>query len=358
MTPLRAIDLCCGAGGWACASRGLPIEWVAVADLAPDCLETWQLNHGPAHPGCALVRADLSTAGGMQAVLEAAGTVDLIVGGIPCEQVSTARGNRPLKEGELDTLHRLIDQVFRAAATLRPRWWAIEDVEAILEHLPPPLCSPVAYASHKINAAHYGPQRRRRVFFGDYPWPVADPEPGPRTLGEILRPGPYRTLGQLAKYERTRSKWYGKRLRVQEPEDPSDTVLGSVGMSGPSGERGAMIPLARVLDAGQPCPTVADFGSRHERAALVETPSAQARLLATDRPAPTITASYYCDQREVMAEGLVRVMEWQEAALLQGFPADYLFAASWSRTWKLVAQAIPIQVGRAILQAVCQEAAS
>ena len=46
---LNAIDLCCGAGGWACAARDLPVRFVAVADLAADCLETWQLNHNAAH---------------------------------------------------------------------------------------------------------------------------------------------------------------------------------------------------------------------------------------------------------------------------------------------------------------------
>ena len=53
---------------------------------------------------------------------------------------------------------------------------------------------------------------------------------------------------------------------------------------------------------------------------------------------------------------MVRVLEWQEAAALQGFPPDYIFAASWSRAWKMVAQAIPVQVGRAILQATVAEA--
>src|SRR4051812_23050349 len=58
---IRAVDLCCGAGGWACAARGLPIEWVAVADRSSDCLSTWRLNHGEEHAGCAILRIDLAT---------------------------------------------------------------------------------------------------------------------------------------------------------------------------------------------------------------------------------------------------------------------------------------------------------
>lgn len=249
MTPLRALDWCCGAGGWAVAARGLPITWVCVADLAADCLETWAINHGEAHPDCALIRADLSTPEGLAQVLDAcAGGIDLMVGGIPCEQVSQARGNRPLQPGELERLHALIDSTFSLIQTLHPRWWSIEDVEAILPHLPPPLAG-VNYEVRKIDAADYGPQARQRVFFGAYPWPIAAPEPGPRTLGEVLRPGPYRTLTRIDRYQRSRSKWYAGKVRVQEPEEPAATVISA--SAGRSNERGIMVPLASVLDAGQ-----------------------------------------------------------------------------------------------------------
>lgn len=427
---VRAIDLACGCGGWACAARGLPIAFVAVADLAADCRETWQLNHGAAHPGCAVLPADLATKQGMRQVLRAAGKVDLVLGAIPCEPLSTARANRPLKPGELEAVHALIDSCFAAVKQLRPRWWCFEDVSAVEGHLPPPLDCGMPYECRRLQAADYGPQKRRRTFFGRYP-PPAPPEPGPRVLADVLRPGPYRTLPQLAQYERTRSKWYGqggvKQLRVQdaaspgatvissqgscgsnaersgmvpvekpparrvcrvnEPQDPAPTVM-NVGSQGPSGERGFLVPLARVLDAGEPCPTVADFGSRHERAALVPTeawprscdrpmpadqpsrtvadgggggkglpvrqPLGRERAQATEEPSRTVDCTGLRDGA-VDDGGLVRVLEWQEAARLQGFPPDYVFAASWSRTWKLVAQAIPIQVGRAILQAIVQE---
>ena len=82
--PLRAIDLCCGAGGWACAARGLPIEFVAVVDLAADALEAWRQNHQPFHPHCRLVNQDLRGRPGSRG--EELGRIDLIVAGIPCEE--------------------------------------------------------------------------------------------------------------------------------------------------------------------------------------------------------------------------------------------------------------------------------
>lgn len=89
--PIRAIDLCCGAGGWAFASRGLPIHFIAVADIAPDCLETWRANHADDHPGCTVIECDLSK--GTDEVLNAVQgqRVDLVLGGIPCAEISVMR---------------------------------------------------------------------------------------------------------------------------------------------------------------------------------------------------------------------------------------------------------------------------
>lgn len=41
---------------------------------------------------------------------------------------------------------------------------------------------------------------------------------------------------------------------------------------------------------------------------------------------------------------------------MQGFPDDYLFACGYNRATKMIGQAIQIDVGRAILKAVCRDA--
>ncbi|MCC6421058.1 MAG: DNA cytosine methyltransferase [Gemmataceae bacterium] len=329
-----------------------------MADLAADCLETVELNHQAAHPDMRLVCCDLSTAEGVQAVLDVVGerVVDLVCGAIPCEQVSQARANRPLKPGELEALQRLLDRCFDIVRKLRPRWWVFEDVEGILPHLPAPMFDGLNYTVRKIQASDYGPQSRVRVFFGVFPDP-AQPEPGPRVLGDILRPGPYRTLPQLRQYKRTASKWYGqggeKRCRVQSPTQASGTVISSQGGMGSNAERSAMIPLVR---ADQPSSAVTESFRCDERE-VVHDPWQRER--PTDAHAASRTVAEGSGRGDGLPvrqdDQLVRVMEWQEAALLQGFPPNYVFAASWSRTWKLVAQAIPICVGRAILRAIATE---
>ena len=45
-------------------------------------------------------------------------------------------------------------------------------------------------------------------------------------------------------------------------------------------------------------------------------------------------------------------MDWQEQAIVQGFPEDFSFVGGLQRTQKMLGQAIPIYVGRAILKAI------
>ena len=56
-TTLRAIDLCSGAGGWACAARGLPIHIELAVDFWPVACRTYQLNHPETRVLCADLRS-------------------------------------------------------------------------------------------------------------------------------------------------------------------------------------------------------------------------------------------------------------------------------------------------------------
>jgi site-specific DNA-cytosine methylase len=292
---LTAVDLCCGAGGWACAARGLPIHFVAVADIDENSLETWKINHHASHPDCAIACADLSLPGGRVHLADICGQrqIDLVLGGIPCEQVSLARNNAKLAPDAIPTLHRLIDGIFGLVAQWNPAWWAIEDVLQIVPHLPGDLIFGRPIPIRRIDARHFGPQRRKRVFLGVFPKRL-ECEPTPRTLGEVLRPGPYRTCAGVQSKRRSKRSAYS-----------SDVI--------------------RIWDAAEAAYTVTSLHDRHSKAAMIETTT------------------------------VPRTLEWQEAAVLQGFPEDFIFVGSVGRASKMIAQAISIHVGRAILQAVCRE---
>ena len=49
-----------------------------------------------------------------------------------------------------------------------------------------------------------------------------------------------------------------------------------------------------------------------------------------------------------------RSLEWQELALLQGFPDDYVFMGTPTRVIKMVVQAVEVRTAHAILTALCE----
>lgn len=296
MRPLVGIDLCCGAGGWACAALGLPrpIQWAAVVDIDPTPLATWRTNHGAQHPDCRIICGDLTDSTTLDQLRDL--RPDIIVGGIPCEQVSVARSNYACDPDTLAAWHRLIDSMFGLVRDLRPDHWCFEDVIQVEKHLPPPTVAGVPYHHCRIDARHFQPQRRLRTYIGDFvkPRPLASP----RRLAECWLPGPYAEEVEMHRFEQISISGRGNgrlgniRIRVIEPTDTfAPTVLTSIGR-----------------------------GSRQRRSFYRRLPNGRAVRLS-----------------------------WQETALIQGFPRDYVFCGPVTQINAQVGRAIPIDVGRAIL---------
>jgi hypothetical protein len=175
MKPLRAIDICAGAGGWAVAARGLPIEIVAAFDLQQDALETYAFNH----PGTETILTDITVAD-----FSRWKGIDLILGGIPCEQISAYRSMHKTSEGEIAALLRLIQRCISLPSELGAKWWCYEDVCRLEKHLP------ILTPSFQVCSSSHSPQRRKRMFVGNLPCPETGADE--RTLSDALRKGPYR----------------------------------------------------------------------------------------------------------------------------------------------------------------------
>jgi site-specific DNA-cytosine methylase len=284
------MDVCSGAGGWACAARGLPIDIVYAVDREADCLATYKLNF----PKTEVLTADLLTPGVIDDLgqwFRSAGC-DVLLGGIPCEQVSRCRRIAKASAGELATVERLVDSLLRLVDLGAPRWWCFEDVAAILRRFPGALFPP----HFQLDSARFSGQRRKRVYIGNAPVP----ELGSSTAvaGDVFRPGPYRV---------------GSRLFPRTPSRNKTMA------------RDVFYPI----EAGEKAPTILEFSSRHDPAMAV-----------VDSGLP----------------GGKRQMEWQEAARLQGFPEDFVFVGSPGRVGKMIGQAVQIDTARAILEAMVEAA--
>lgn len=298
-TTIRAIDLCAGAGGWACAARGLPITIVAAVDFWRPACETYRLNH----PGVKVIEGDLRE-GDVQTLifdvchpyLNVGSPIELVLGGIPCQWLSTYRrmGNG-VGPDELASERATLAAVLGIVESVAPRWWCLEDVVGLIDELPPGI------PHVTIDAADFSPQRRKRVYVGRFPRPEGVgpllKERSREVMRDRLRPGPYR-IGRRS---------VGRKVVTSKAFAPG---------------------LMCVADPAKKAPCITQLGSR-------------------------------CDVDNVVADdrlpGGLRQIEWQEGARLQGFPEDYLFFGSPSDVSHQVARAIQIDTGRVILEAIVRE---
>ena len=289
-TALRAIDLCAGAGGWACAARGTGIQITHAFDRWPAAAMTYRINH----PDTQVADADLFEAETQATIRGLKGQVDVVLGGIPCEWLSIIRnGWNPKtlpKPREIEEGRALLDAVLTLVEYLDPRWWCLEDVIGLRHELPP--MTPYAV----LNAHHWSAQRRKRLFVGHFPMP-AKPKKKPGILADFLGPGPYR-IGRRTwpRVIKRRECFDGTSCVPAFPAEKAPTVTGAT-------------------------------SSRRD-----------ADLAVVDPSLP----------------GGKRQMEWQEAARLQGFPSDYLFFGSPTDVARQIGQAIQIDLGHAILEAMCR----
>lgn len=213
MKLLRAIDICAGAGGWAVAARGLPIQIIAAFDWQFDCLLTYRENHPYVQCiQCDVTQFDFSVLRQIN--------IDLILGAIPCEEVSIARNGQPLAKGKIESLRALCDKCTSLHETLDARHWVFEDVAQIVPH-----CE-IMTPYYKLDSQAFSAQRRVRVYLGNVPVPRVD-EPSAAVLNDHIRPGPYRRSMRLKDKIPARSFNYNSnRFYPWMPDEKSPTVIG------------------------------------------------------------------------------------------------------------------------------------
>ncbi len=218
--PLIAIDVCAGAGGWAVAARDLPIRIISAFDLEADCLATYKENHPHIETvQCDVVNYDFVSwiknrclDGGVQT------HVDLVLGGIPCEQLSVARNSVPVSE-DMEKFEALVQRCLAIPKEIGAKWYCYEDVRQIQGYLP------IMTPGFLLDSALFSPQRRIRFYAGNVPCPVGG-VPDQRTFGDCIRPGPYRKSQRLAGRTPGRSSVYNSsQFYPWLPGEKSPTVI-------------------------------------------------------------------------------------------------------------------------------------
>lgn len=300
---------------------------LAASDNEPSAKETHQLNW----PGVPFLLEDIRTLTAGK-ISDATGgkRPDVIIGGPPCQGFSTL-GDRL----SADPRNDLVDAFIRIVDGLRPQAVVIENVRAIAteykgryrDYILSRLRE-VGYNMHfsVLNAADYGvPQHRRRAFFIGFSDPRIEYSFPPVTHGADSDLLPYTTVGAAI-----------GDLIGRHDGMPNHQVLRH---SEKVIARYRWIPEGGMLPSADKLPKEIrreNFGSTYKR-------------LHRDAPSLTIVPG---NNALPVHPTLDRSLTPREAARIQTFPDEYVFAGDRRRQCKLVGNAVPPLLAQVLAKSI------
>lgn len=367
---LRTLDLFCGCGG---LSFGL--DWsghfatVGAIDLLPDRISSFQENHAFATTIAGDICAiDAST------IFKNVGSVDIIVGGPPCQGFSSIRPFRKLTEG--DQRNSLPEHFIALVGTIRPRWFLFENVVGVLTHRNGEMLSSLlkgfkeagySVSWRVLNAAHFGvPQNRERLFIVgnriglDFPWPEPTHRFQSRSMAgarpEVVRTDsslsqhlldaltvseaivdlpPVQAGAQCEEYATPPQNVFqrlmredSKGLTLHQATNHSRKMLNIIRHAGPNI---SFIPK-HLISSG--------FSSCYSR-------------LDADKPSTTLTVNFvHPASNRCIHPTQNRALTVREGARLQSFPDRFHFSGTVAQVVKQIGNAVPPLLARALGNAI------
>ncbi|MBQ6253767.1 MAG: DNA cytosine methyltransferase [Bacteroidales bacterium] len=277
------------------------------------------------------------------------GTLDLVVGGPPCQAFSTAGKQR----GFSDIRGGCLVQFIRVVADLRPRYFILENVRGILSarlnYLPPEFKEyesiknnngsvlslvlnevkkhgySVSYAL--LNAANYGvPEKRERVvFIGHLGDRVPIPAPSHSERGE------YNT-----------KKWVTLREAIQDLQGKDMRYI----PLRPKAQR-----FMSLIKEGENWTSLSPETAREAMGKAYELSGGKTgflRRLRFDEPSPTLVTSPTMPATQLCHPTDLRPLSVEEYARIQQFPDNWSFEGRIESIYKQIGNAVPIGLGKAV----------
>ena len=338
---LTVSSLFCGAGGLDLGFERSGCNVVYANDIDRDSVETYQKNR----PGTASPNLRDITGEGFN--LKSIPSADILIGGPPCQGFSVA-GHMVAA----DPRSQLVFTFANAVQVIRPRAFVMENVKALAcltrwSSVRQSLLRRLAGDRYDVqmfvlNASDFGvPQSRERVFF----------------VGVRRGCGPQISRDSFQRLHRQRTA----RDVLAELGPP-----GSISNRGPCKAKVTIAkrpvlrksPYAGMLFNGQGRPINLDLPSNTLPATMGgnRTPIVDEIALRTKKPN---WVEWY-HRRLVRDSGNVvrtapkrlRRITVTEAALLQGFPDDYVFCGRQSSQYRQIGNAVPPRLAEAVAEAV------
>ena len=367
---LKMIDLFCGAGG---LSLGFTQEGFITSlanDIQDCCVDTYAHNH-PETPRDHIVLGDIKDVVENLDELLAGRSVDIVVGGPPCQGFSMANRQRLID----DPRNYLYKSYVEVVKKVHPKFFVMENVKGMLsvaEQVKEDFRN-IGYSveCHVLNAKDFGvPQNRERLIYIGNCIGI-DNEQIFREIFELSKSIPEHNLGDalfaLRELEASRVK--------------NSTEIGSV-------ESGYKIEKNNITDTneyisyinqGRTVTVVANHKARYNNDRDIEIfgrmepgdrsdnpkiadimPYARRNdifkdkyfKLEKDKVCKTITAHMKFDCNMYIHPTQARGLTPREAARVQSYPDDYFFRGAYTKTYMQIGNSVPPLLGRAIAQVI------
>ena len=365
---MTVIDLFSGCGGLALGFKWAGFKTLLASDVDENCEKTYTHNF----PDVPFIKDDLRNITSKQIKNQISESVDVVVGGPPCQGFSLANKNR--NKVKDDPRNELFYEFVRVVTDLQPKAFVMENVRGLLSMQKGKVIKLMkeefenAGLGYQVDykvllASDYGvPQNRQRVIMigirKDLDKAPVFPEKtyeSPVTVWEAISDLPQIKASEgedKMTYESVPQNGFQDFIRQS-----SKSVFNHVAMR----HTQRLIDRFMVIKAGQSLAHVPAEHSAVKRGKPTEKSkivfSQNNQRLHANKPAPTIAASF---QSNFIHPYLHRNFTAREGARLQSFPDDFIFKGmrtkmSWEKglsQYQQIGNAVPPLLAYAIAKSV------
>lgn len=361
---MTVVDLFSGCGGLALGFKWADFKTLLASDVDENCEKTYTYNF----PDVPFIKDDLRNITTNQIKGQISKSVDVVIGGPPCQGFSLANKNR--NKVKHDPRNELFYEFVRVVTDLQPKVFVMENVRGLLSMQKGKVIQVMkeefenAGIGYQVDyrvllASDYGvPQNRQRVIMIGIRKDIEKAPVFPQntydkaiTVWEAISDLPQIQASEgdnKMTYETKPQNGYQQFMRQS-----SSSVFNHVAMR----HTQRLIDRFKVIKAGQSLAHVPSEHSAVKRGKPTEKSkvvfSQNNQRLHANRPAPTIAASF---QSNFIHPYLHRNFTAREGARLQSFPDDFIFQGmrtkmSWEKglsQYQQIGNAVPPLLGYAI----------
>ena len=375
------VDLFCGAGGLSLGFIQSGYKVVVANDILDECCETYRYNH-PEIPSENVIKGDIRQ---ILDEFERFGTVDMVIGGPPCQGFSSANQQRIID----DPRNKLYKYFIEAVKRFAPKVVVMENVKGMLSvadqviedyqktHVSINGKRESYTASYRLfNAENFGvPQHRERLIYIAIRSDIAaqkniSPEGIYKQIEDACKKKKHYILQDaldgIKPLDSPRIKGRteiddeltGKKIDVNEYSNNEyiniinqGRVLPFVFNHKSRYASDTNYEIFRRLEQGDDATNekIADIMPYAHRNHIFK--DKYYKLIA-NKPCRTITAHLKMDCLSHIHPTQIRTITPREAARVQSFPDDYLFMGAYLKTYMQIGNAVPPLMARQIAEII------